>query len=105
MSGIPAICVIATALVPVPAPSTVQIQASVITMTRTATTTKRSRRSAASRTVVLERVNAGSSCPDPPTTYLQTPNICYQSDKVVVVHGKALVSGYLFGRDGVYAGF
>jgi len=29
--------------------------------------------------------------PDPPTTYLQTPNICYQSGKVLVVHGKALV--------------
>ena len=29
--------------------------------------------------------------PDPPTTYLQTPNICYQSNKVLVVRGKALV--------------
>jgi hypothetical protein len=52
MSGILAICVIATALIPVPAPSTIQIQATAMTETRAATTTKRSRRKAASRSVV-----------------------------------------------------
>src|SRR5215467_5684490 len=57
MSGIPAICVIATAVVPVPAPNTIQIQAAKITMTRAATTTQRSRRSTVSRTLVSETVD------------------------------------------------
>src|SRR4051812_37641099 len=51
MSGTPAICVIATALVPVPAPSTIQIHETRITATSAAITTKRSRRSTVSRTV------------------------------------------------------
>src|SRR5215472_13172065 len=52
MSGIPAICVIATALVPVPAPSAIQIQAAATTAMRAVTTTKRSRRNTASSIVV-----------------------------------------------------
>ena len=51
MSGMPAIWVIATALIPVPAPSTIQTHATTMTATSAATTTKRSRRSTASRTV------------------------------------------------------
>src|SRR5881296_3550755 len=54
MSGIPAIWVMATALIPVPAPSTIQLHAT----TRAATTTKRSRRSTPSRTVVSVTVIA-----------------------------------------------
>jgi hypothetical protein len=29
--------------------------------------------------------------PNPPTAYLQTPNVCFQPNKIVVVRGKALV--------------
>ncbi len=29
--------------------------------------------------------------PDPPTAYLQTPNICFPSDEIIVVRGKAFV--------------
>ena len=58
MSGMPAIWVIATALIRVPAPSTIQIQATTMTATKAATTTKRSRRNTASRTLVSVTVIA-----------------------------------------------
>jgi hypothetical protein len=68
MSGTPAICVIATALVPVPAPRMIQIQETTMTAIRAVTTTQRSRRSTASRTVVSVTANArdaGLPGPDP----------------------------------------